>query len=156
GGLAQYGNCIFASDMNTSGATPNGIVRFNTTDYSVTRFGNTDFTDLNIGLDGKLYALTNSTIYVYDPISTAQLRTVTLPYADYRGVDASANGDIYAAAGNSMIWHFDSNGNVLGSVSLTSVPGVPSSFRNPVDIDVASDGTVAVGTWSGHVAQMNS
>lgn len=156
GGLAQLGNYIFATDMATGGGTPNGVVRFNTADGTATRFGNLDFTDLNIGLDGKLYALTGSSIYVYDPNSTAQLRTVTLTSADYRGIAVAANGDIYTAAWNSIVSRFDANGVLISSVNLKSVAGAPSSFNNPDDIDVASDGTVAVGSWSGHVAQMNS
>src|SRR5262249_26689234 len=46
-------------------------------------------------------------------------------------------------------------GTLLGSVTLTG-PGGSAWFGNPTDIDVASDGTLAVGTWSGHVVQMTS
>src|SRR5262245_21611511 len=156
GGLASFGNYIFATDMATGGGMPHGVVRFDTTNGTATRFGNVDFTDLNIGLDGKLYALNGSTIYVYDPNSMSQLRTLTLTSADYRGIAVAANGDIYTAAWNSIVSRFDANGVLISSVNLKTVAGAPASFNNPDDIDIAADGTIAVGTWSGHVAQMNS
>src|SRR5262249_34953988 len=142
--------------MATAGGMQNGVVRFNTVDYTYTRFGNTDFTDLNIGLDSRLYALAGQTIYVYDPLTTAQLGTVTLPYADYRGIAVNANGDIFTATWNNVVSRFSSTGTLLGSVTLNSSTGAPSMFNNLDDIDVAADGTVAVGSWSGHVVQMTS
>src|SRR5580765_5426368 len=52
GGLARYQNFIYATDMNTAGAAAKGIVRFDTVSGNITRFGtNSDFTDLNVGLD---------------------------------------------------------------------------------------------------------
>src|SRR6516165_2724916 len=66
GGLAEFGNFLYASDMATAGAgAPNGVVRFNQADGSATRFGNVDFTQLSVGLDGKLYALSAATSTIY-------------------------------------------------------------------------------------------
>src|SRR5262245_23111538 len=38
GGLARFGSYIFATDMNTGGGAPNGIVRFDTSGGATTRF----------------------------------------------------------------------------------------------------------------------
>ncbi|HYV37018.1 MAG TPA: Calx-beta domain-containing protein, partial [Gemmataceae bacterium] len=157
GGLGLYQNFIYATDMNTAGNAQKGIVRFDTVSGNITRFGtNTDFTDLNIGLDSKVYGLAGSTILVFDPVSMAQIRTITLPSADYRGIAVSANGDIYTAAWNSVISRFNTNGTLLQSLTLNTSNGAPFMFSNPDDIDVAADGTVAVGTFSGHIAQLSS
>jgi hypothetical protein len=158
GGLAEFGNYLYASDMATAGAMPNGVVRFNLADGSATRFGNVDFTELNIGLDGKLYALSGatSTIYVYDPISTALLRTVALPSADYRAVAANASGDLFTVAWNNVISHFNSNGALLSSITLNSSTGAPFMYNFSDEIDMAPDGTLAIGTFSGYIARMTS
>src|SRR5262249_36106384 len=120
-----------------------------------TRFGDYNVTDLNLGLDGKIYALAGSTVVVYDPNNLSQLGTVTLPTDDYRGVAVAANGDIYAVNWTRVVSHYSASGTLLGSVTLNSVAGAPSTLGNTLDIDVADDGTVAVGTWSGHVALMD-
>src|SRR6516225_8745588 len=159
GGLAEFGNYIYASDMATAGAgAPNGVVRFNLADGSATRFGNLDFTELSIGLDGKLYALSAaaSAVYVYDPISTALLRKVALPSADYRGVVANANGDIFTVAWNNVISHFNSAGVLQSSITLNSSTGAPFMYNFSDDIAIAPDGTLAIGSFSGYIARMTS
>jgi hypothetical protein len=159
GGLAQFGNYLYASDMATAGAgAPNGVVRFNLADGSATRFGNVDFTQLSAGLDGKLYALSaaTSTVYVYDPISTALLNTVALPSADYRGVVANGNGDLYTVAWNNVISHFNSSGVLQNSITLNSSTGAPFMYNNSDDIAIAPDGTLAIGSFSGYIARMTS
>jgi hypothetical protein len=158
GGLAEFGNFLYATDMATAGAMPNGVVRFNLADGSATRFGNVDFTDLNIGLDGKLYALSasNSTIYVYDPISTALIRKVVLPSADYRGIAVNASGDIFTAAWNNVISHFNANGVLQSSITLNSSTGAPFMFNWSDNIDIAPDGTLAIGSFSGYIVEMSS
>src|SRR5262249_41174852 len=111
-------------------------------------------TDLTIGQDSKLYALAGQTLSVYDPYTTALLRTVTLPFGnDYRGVAVNSAGDIYTANWNNSVTHFSSTGALLDTVNLTG-PGGSGWCGNPMDIDVASDGTLAVGTYSGHVVQI--
>ena len=160
GGLGLLQNYIFATDMTTAGdpvGQSNGIIRFNLSDGTATRFGNgTDFTDLNIGLDNKLYALSGQTLSVFDPYALSLLRTVTLPFGnDYRGVAVNAAGDIFTANWGNTVTHFSSTGALLGTVNLTG-PGGSTWFGNPMDIDVASDGTLAVGTYSGHVVQITS
>jgi hypothetical protein len=155
GGLAEFQNYVYATDMATAGAMQNGVVRFNLADGSATRFGNVDFTDLNVGLDNKLYALAGSILYVYDPISTTLIRKVTLPSADYRGLAVAANGDIYTAAWNNVISRFSATGAPKGSITLNSSNGAPFMFNWTDDIDIAPDGTLAIGTFSGFIARMS-
>lgn len=160
GGIGLYQNYIFTTDMTTAGdpaGQSNGIIRFNLSNSTATRFANgTDFSDLNVGLDGKVYALAGQTLSVYDPSTLALVRTVTLPSGnDYRGVTVNAAGDIFTANWGNTVTHFSSTGALLSSVTLTG-PGGGTWFGSPMDIDVASDGTLAVGTYSGHVVQMTS
>ena len=88
--------------------------------------------------------------------SLALLRTVPLPSGtDYRGVAANAAGELFTANWNNTVSHFTPTGVPLATVTLTG-PGGSSWFGNPMDIAVAQDGTLAVGTYSGHVVQMTS
>src|SRR5262249_55486088 len=96
------------------------------------------------------------TVYVFDSISMALQHTVTLPAGnDYRGVAVNATGDIFTANWGNTVTHFTATGALISSVTLTG-PTDGSWFANPIDIDLASDGTLAVGTRSGHVVQMSS
>jgi ribosomal protein L35AE/L33A/urease beta subunit len=156
GGLALLGNYVFATDMQTAGGMEKGVVRFDLSTGTATRFGSGDFTDLNLGLDGKLYALAGQTVTAFDPVSMAQLGSVTLPSGDYRGIAVNAAGDIFTAAWNKVISRFNAAGALQSSVTLDSSVGAPFMYNNPDDIDVAADGTVVVGSFSGHVAQMTS
>src|SRR5262249_18284514 len=48
GGIALFGNYVFVTDMNTSGASAMGVLRFDRTDGTATRFAtNVDAIDLN-------------------------------------------------------------------------------------------------------------
>src|SRR5262249_43078070 len=100
GGLGLYQKFIFAHDTTTGGdpaGQSNGVVRFNLSDGTAARFAQgTDFSDVNVGLDGKVYALSGQTVSVFDPSSMTLLRTVTLPFGnDYRGVAVNAAGDLF-------------------------------------------------------------
>lgn len=110
-----------------------------------------------MGLDGKVYALTaSSTLYTFDPNSMALLGTVALPAGhDYRGVAVNQYGEIFTANWDNSVSHFTAGGALLATVNLTG-PGDGSWFGNPMDVKVASDGTLALGTRSGQVVQMTS
>src|SRR5262249_15963497 len=86
GGPGLYQNFHFPSDMPPRGdpaGQSNGIVRFNLSDGTAARFANgTDFSDVNIGLDGNVYALSGQTVSVFNPSSMGLLRTVTLPFGN--------------------------------------------------------------------------
>ncbi len=157
GGLALYQNFVFASDMNTAGAAPNGIVRYDTVAGAWTRIGNgTDFTKVAIGGNNVLYGLSGQKVYEYNPVSGAALGVVTLPSGDYRGLAVSASGDIFTAAWNGVISHFSALGALIQSVTLNSSTGAPFMFSDPDDIAIAPDGTLAVGSFSGYIVQMTS
>ena len=119
GGIAAYRKYIFVTDMFTYGNNgadeARGIIRFDTTDYSAVRFsGNyyADYIDLTMGLDGWLYApATSNSIDVYDPVSLALVKKVTLAQsADYRGCAVDAAGNIYMASWNGGITKFTGSG----------------------------------------------
>ncbi len=162
GGIGVFQNFVFVTDNFTSGnaSTERGVVRFNLSDGTATRFA-TDFnpTDLTVGRDGLLYAMDSfQSVRVYDPQSLALVRTVTLPASVggasqfYTGIAVNANGDIYAStSSNRTVHRFDSAGALLGSVTVSTSVGWLS------DIDLSADGTqVAVGSNSGNVALMGS
>lgn len=160
GGVGLYQNYVFASDMTVGGdpaGQSNGIVRFDLTTGTATRFANgIDTIDVNVGLDGLVYALSGQTVRVYDPNTLALVRSATLPFGnDYRGVTANAAGEIFTANWANTVTRFTPGGSLVSSVSLYG-PGGGVWFGNLTDIDVASDGTLAVGSWSGHVVQMTS
>ena len=161
GGIARSGNYVFVSDMNTgSGAsTLKGIVRFNLADGSSTRFADTfEPTDLATGRDGRLYALdAYGGVNVYHPNTMALERSLTLPYSinsttqDYRSITANAAGDLFVATWGRQVHKFNAAGTWQSSLTLNgSAGGV--AIGSLTDIDLAADGTLAVGSWSGVIA----
>ena len=162
GGIALAGNYAFVTDMTTSGVgSPKGIIRFDRTDGTATRFATTlEPIDLNVGLDGKLYALTAPRkVSVYDPSTLALQQTINLPSKinnvtqDYRALAVNAAGEMFVATWDERVHRFDSAGVLQSSVTLTG-PGGGGLFGDLLDIDVSSDGQLAVGTRFGHVVQM--
>jgi hypothetical protein len=157
GGLAEFHNYLYASDMAIIGNT-GGVVRINLTDGSSTHIGNVDFNDVTIGQDGLLYGLSEATatIYVYDPLSTALLRTVTLPTADYRGMAVSAAGDIFTVTWENVVSRFNASGTLENSITLNTTTGAPFMYNFSDNMDIAPDGTLAIGSFTGYIAQMSS
>jgi PKD repeat protein len=165
GGLARYQNFVFATDMLTGGDTTDqrGIVKFDLGGGAPTRIATGfDPIDLTLGRDGNLYALTAAhEVRVFDPATGNPVRTLTLPAspggtaADYRGIAVNAAGQIFTANWEGRVLKLDGDGNLLGAVTLTG-PGSGPAFYNPRDVDLAADGTLVVGSWSGHVVQMTS
>ena len=155
GGLARAGNFVYATDMRTFGAgdTPQGIVRFNTSDGSAIRFAENDggdFIDLNIGLDGYLYALDSdeNSLFTYD-LQTLSLLGITQLAEDVRGIAVDSNGGIYGSSfGDRSLYAFAPDGSVLNSL------GIPS--RPSGDIDLRGDGLLAAGSSDGDVIISNT
>jgi hypothetical protein len=160
GGLATFGDRIFATDMNTSGDTPKGIVWFDRFSGAAGRFATTqEFIDLNVGLDGKLYALTAfRQVYVYDAVTFAHQRTVILPTTVngatefYRTIAVNEVGDIFAGSTTARVLRFNTNGIHQQSTQLTAPGG--GTFGWVADVDVSTDGFLAVGSHWGHVTHM--
>jgi hypothetical protein len=145
GGLAVGGNYAYATDMATSnGGEPNGIVRFDLTSSQAIRFGqgaaNThgDYIDLNIGLDGLLYAIypggspAGNMLDVFNPLTMALLRTVNLNM-DLGAIAVDQAGEIFATSPfDPRIFRFNANGVLTGSL-VTGTDGLR-------DLDLSGDG----------------
>ncbi|WP_166832001.1 Ig-like domain-containing protein, partial [Thalassoroseus pseudoceratinae] len=148
GGIAAYGDFVFASDTSTGnpGGSPRGIVRFDSATGTANRFAEfSNFYDLTIGLDGYLYGFgDNNAVYVLNPVSMEQVRQVVLPSASggHRAVTANADGEIFTAAWDGKLYHFAPDGTPIMSLTLGG---------NLTDIDIRTDGAIVVGSWDGDV-----
>jgi hypothetical protein len=146
GGIAVLGNNLFLTDMRTfgDGDLPQGILEVNTNTFSFNRFAsNIEPEDLNIGLDGTLYAINGnadptSNIFLIDPISFEQIGIVSVDREDHRAVAGAADGTFFTAAWDGVIRHYNRDGDLLNSLA---VPGARFS-----DIDISVDGKLALGT----------
>lgn len=160
GGIGRHESFVFVTDMWGGGsAAPKGIVRFDLDTGSSVRFDNWySYTDLTVGQDGLLYAQSHRTIRVYDPDTLALQRTVQLPFSIngqsqvYRGIAVNDSGDIFAASWKEQVHQFDANGNVQQSIT---VPEPEPFFGSFTDIDLSSDGELALGTSWGWVVRMS-
>jgi PEP-CTERM motif len=163
GGVAVNGNYAYASDMFTfNGGEPNGIVRFDLTNFSATRFasgtanGSGDYTTVSLGLNGMLYAPwpggspVGDNIDVIDPVSMTKT-TITLPFLfQVAGVTADQAGNIYAvgALGDGHIYKLDSNGNVLASIS--------TGFTGLTGLELSNSGELLTASNGGEVILTNT
>lgn len=152
GGIAAYRNFVFATDMHTfSGGEADGIVRFDTSSNTAIRFAaGADFIDLNIGLDGNLYALTSeqAPIRVYDPISMALLRQIPLPTTIYsnggiRNVAADQTGRLFVCDTGDTVHRLSASGTLEASQ--------PTGFFSLTDIDIDETGRLIIGEGGGRV-----
>jgi hypothetical protein len=156
GGLTTLGNFGYLSDMATaSPGGPNGIVRFDLTTFTSTRFGaGNDYGDVTVGGDGLLYAIRNpgggvnaTSVDVYDPSTLALSRTITLAAAlataDVRGLAVDAAGVLYAAAWDGNVYQVSSSGSVLNQRT--------TGASNLQDIDLDDSGRLLVGGRFGNV-----
>ncbi|VTR96211.1 na-ca exchanger integrin-beta4 : Na-Ca exchanger/integrin-beta4 OS=Trichodesmium erythraeum (strain IMS101) GN=Tery_1772 PE=4 SV=1: Calx-beta: Calx-beta: Calx-beta: Calx-beta: Calx-beta: Calx-beta: PKD: PKD: HemolysinCabind: HemolysinCabind [Gemmata massiliana] len=177
GGIAVYRNYVFATDMSAALGQPDyakGILRYNGLTGGWERFAdynsplaNFTFIDLTIGLDGKLYALSGSssggnTVAVFDPETMVLERFINLPRtvpgttgASFRAIAVDAQGRIFAGSTVNTLVRFSAAGVVEASLSLFG-PSPNGGTGAPMDVDVAADGTVAVGTTGGYVAVTNT
>ncbi|MEM7052253.1 MAG: hypothetical protein AAF604_21480 [Acidobacteriota bacterium] len=147
GGIATYGQYIFVTDMETLGSgEPSGIVRFDKSDgYSAVRFSvGQGYIDLNIGLDGNLYALQvgEHDTDVFDPVTMVYDKTVFIE-SFVRGVSVNHIGQYLGVSLDGTMHRFSPLG--FGEASL------PSQLNNPTEIDVNGAGLVMVGSINGGV-----
>jgi PEP-CTERM motif len=162
GGVVVNGNFAYASDMTTFGGAPNGIVRFDLTSFSATRFasgpanGSGDYTTVGLGLNGNLYAPwpggspVGNHIDVINPVSMTKT-TITLPFLfQVSGVTADQAGNIYAvgALDDGHIYKLDSNGNVLGSIA--------TGFRDLTGLQLSNSGQLLTASSEGEVILSNT
>jgi hypothetical protein len=153
-GIATYANYIFVTDRGL-GQPPGtgGMLRINLDDFSSQRFATTlEFRDLNIGLDGLLYALTDTQIYVYQPLSLSPVRTINLDSNvafTVNSIAVNAAGDIFSGTNNGYFYHFNPNGAVLKSLYVGPIG------ENVADIEVSPGGQIVAGNSYGRVFLTN-
>ena len=150
GGIATRGDFVYVTDMNTVGGEPAGIVRFDLSDSSAQRFNvvvsgiSGDPIDLTMGFDGLLYVLLEDgrTVRAYDPVTMAFQRTISVS-EHVNAIAVDQNGNIFAAAFGPELYHFNSLGAVVDSLSLVPILGLGGRLS---DIDLSAHGVLAIGT----------
>ena len=164
GGVVVNGKYAYATDMATvnTGGSPNGIVRFDLTNFSATRFasgpanGSGDYTTVGLGLNGKLYAPwpggspVGDNIDVINPVTMTKT-TITLPFLfQVSGITADSAGNIYAvgALGDGHIYKLDSNGNVLAEIS--------TGFTGLTGLQISNSGQLLTASNGGEVILTNT
>ena len=152
GGLAKAGRYVFMADMQTvPPGGPDGIVRFDLEGGPTIRFAdNIEPFDLNIGLDGRLYALYpggspgGSHVDVFDPSTLSFIRTIEVGRNFHSGVAVDANGSLFLSSyENLSFYHLDRNGNFLSRL--------PLSEYLSLDVDITPEGKIAFGNQDGVV-----
>lgn len=138
GGIAAYKNFIFVPDGNTAqGGEASGIVRFDTTHNTVTRFlSGTQFIGVTMGLDGKLYAFPYfGGINVYHPVTLQLEKQLTKPPELEGGMIAvDQTGTIFLANNYGTIHRLDNN-MVLQASNATGFPDL-------IDLEVDDSGRI--------------
>lgn len=158
GGIANFGQYVFATDMNTSSGenTLMGVIRFDMTNGTSQRFADTiEPIDLNMGLDGLLYAQypggssSGAAVEVYDPVSLNHIRHVFFGLEDqHRSLAVSASGEFYLADPNGDIERWSPDATLISRINVCTVaPG--RCFLS--DIDIAPDGTIIASTTRGRI-----
>jgi len=143
GGIAAFADSVFAIDQGGDDDIPNGILRFDLAADTAAHFAvGTMYKELNLGLDGLLYALDfyGGEVHVFDPTTTARLRTIPLgpaPGPNYNEHDAlavDANGHLYVGTMNGQVQHLANDGSLIEAVQF------PTS--GILDLDLLPDGTL--------------
>jgi len=126
--------------------------------------------DLNMGLNGKLYVLnqsspfynpqtrqfgSSSSVSVYDPQTKALLDKVILTYpnGEVRSITIDALGDIFAASSSSWVYKYDSSGTLKNSTPIICANYYLCNF---MDIDINQAGRLALGSTDGTIWFMDS
>ena len=141
GGLAAFGQYVFATDMATgSGGGANGLIRFDAKGgYAPTRFASgVDYSDVSLGMDGNLYGLvspagqpSSGTVNVFNPTTLKVVRTIALTDADDACVVADAAGNIYTGAFGGVTNKVSPAGKVLATAAIAAT-----------DLSISTDGKI--------------
>ena len=132
--LTTYGDFVFAADWNSTPGPATGIVRFDVFRNTAARFlDGRSFIDLNIGLDGKLYAISSATLVeVYDPMTMELLGQIAtppeLPHGLYK-IAVDARGQIFGATSLGRIARLSPSG------ALEAIKTLGDSLVFDIDID---------------------
>jgi PKD domain/Calx-beta domain/RTX calcium-binding nonapeptide repeat (4 copies) len=163
GGLTVAGPVIYVPDANTFQAEATGIVRFDLGHPPSTyRLANgIEYLDLNLGGDGKLYALRGvfGPIDVYDPATQIRERVVRMQAeaGPARGLAANVAGEIFVLSRTAnTVFKLAPSGAILGQ---SSVPQPPAGFADGTahDIDISNDGVwLVTGSVTGYIGIMTT
>lgn len=143
GDLAILGDTAFTKHQAIS------LLDFSTVNISIPGYG---VGEISVGLDGQLYALDSGSprhgVRILDPgtyavIDTLELRDAGGSRLDARGIAVTAAGDIFAADWDGRIYAYDRTATLLESPS--------TGAGNLLDLDLAADGTMIVGSRFGTV-----
>src|SRR5262249_24527503 len=142
----------------------NGIIRWDLTDGSSQRVvSGTDYVDLTIGLNGKLYALTVPVkgefqkLDVFDPFTLAPYTSITLkPKAgadtNFTGVAVNALEQIFVVEfDNPDVYRFSPTGVQVRHRRLQA-----GALNNLMDIDVSDDGWLLMSNEKGFAVRMKA
>lgn len=153
GGIAAIDGYVFVTSMGTS----KGVIRFDTNTGESIRFSETiDTTDLNLGLNGILYVLSDSYVIAFDPMTLEEVDRVNIrPAVGYSGggirsLAVDEDGDIFLADFTYDIYKLDSSGVLLKKVNIQNFMDTNSVVWN-YDIDISEDGVVIVSSRDGFV-----
>lgn len=161
GGIASFQDKVFVTDMETFGDTAQGIVVFDETGASSRFAEDIAPIDLNLGLDGLLYALYpggspgGRSLNVYNPATLEKIREIDLVASlgwgvDRRSVAVNAVGDLFVATWNGELFHLNSEGVLLDTLELECV-GLFSGSCSLYDVDISTNGMIALGSRFGDV-----
>jgi hypothetical protein len=163
GGIAVLGTRVFATDAGDGGNnTKSGILVYDHATDSWQRIAE-DISphDLNLGLDGLLYALHPSSppggrfVDVYDPDTLSFVRRIDLGAAiggpiDNRTLAADRRGDLFIGTWNGLLHHVDVSGQLVASFT-PNCPGESTGICHVSDIDISKEGELVFTTRGGDV-----
>ena len=165
GGITSFQDKVFVTDMRTFGDggadEAQGIVVFDGADTD--RFAtDIDPIDLNLGLDGLLYALSpggspsGRTVSVYDPSTLGKIRDIDLTGngsigfgSQRRAIAVNGAGELFIATlgGTNNLFHLDAMGGLLNATSF-NCGRFSCRFA---DLDINTQGTLLLTTPDGDV-----
>jgi len=158
GGLAAYGRYVFATDMSTSGAEADGIIRFDMLSGQAQRINgpapSNNYRQLAVGYDGLLYAMEGGTspepgtVDVYDPNTTAYIRSFGLS-VNASSIAVGAAGDIFAVQQDGFVFHLDSQGNEIKRLDVSAYGGLHDLF-------LSSTGKIAIASHAGFLLETDT
>lgn len=146
--LTAFGDYVFATDHDLSNERT-GIIRFDVAaGVRARRFAEgAVYRDLDVGLDGRLYALRENRrdVEIYDPRTMRMLGALTLDRASV-GVAVNEDGEIFGfSSALGEVYRFDRAG-TLTARRDTSLVELGLSL---LDVDVSGTGAIAFGVRAG-------
>ena len=142
GGIASSGDYVYVGNMRNARNDRAGVIRFNTITGQTTFFGETDYIDLTLGLDGVLYALDGrgTTVHGFDLDSLSLINSTGINSA--RAIAVDANSTLFSATWGGLIQRH----NVDGSIDISLDAG-GSLF----DLNLRADGLLLASDRDGRL-----